>query len=149
MKPVSGERSFVPYSAHFLLIAAHAAALIIGATAIFYYLVFFPPVFRGWPETTPYYSVAGWVVNEAFPMQSVEVELYIDNRFIAHRMADVSRPDVFAAGRAKTDKCGFNFELPTLARGEHEAQVYAVHKVGTGDYRTLQRIGKPLQIKVS
>ncbi len=150
MKTVSGERKFISNRAHVLLIAAHAAALIIGAAAIFYYLIFFPPVFRGWPETTPYNSVAGWVVNEASPMQSVEVELYVDNQFIAHATADFPRADVLAAGRAKTDKCGFNFDLPPLARGTHEAQVYAVHKVYAGGaYRTLQRIGKPLRWKIS
>jgi hypothetical protein len=150
MKSVSSERKSISNRAHFFLTAAHAAALIIGAAAIFYYFVFFPPVFRGWPETTSYNSVAGWVVNEASPVQSVEVELYVDNQFVAHATADLPRADVVAAGRAKTDRCGFNFDLPTLARGTHEAQVYAVHKVYAGGaYRTLQRIGKPLRLEIS
>jgi hypothetical protein len=88
-------------------------------------------------------------VNEAAPMTSVEVQLYVDNRFVADKMADISRPDVVAAGRAKSDKCGFNFELPPLEKGEHGAQVYVVHKVGAGgNAYTLQRLSRPLRFKV-
>jgi hypothetical protein len=137
---VIGPRSF--------LVAAYAVTVIIGGLSVGYYLLVFPPHFRGWPEITSQHSVAGWAVNEAAPMTSVEVQLYVDNHFIADRIADMSRPDVVAAGRAKQDQCGFNFELPPLAKGEHEAQVYALHRVATGTYYTLQRLGKPLRFNV-
>ena len=136
-------------SPRLLLVAAHAITVIIGALSVGCYLVVFPPHFRGWPEIRPDKTVAGWAVNEAAPMTSVEVQLYIDNHFIADRIADLSRPDVVAAGRAEHDKCGFNFDLPPLEKGEHEAQVYVAHEVGAGGvYRTLQRIGKPLRFRV-
>lgn len=132
-----------------LLVAAYAVTVIIGAFTVGWYLLIFPTYFRGWPEITPEQSVAGWAVNEAEPMTSVEVQLYIDNRFIADMTADMSRPDVVAKGRAKSDKCGFNFVLPPLEAGEHEAEVYVMHQVGAeGTYRTLQRLGKPLRFRV-
>lgn len=131
-----------------VLLTVHAAMLIIGVVSIFSYLTFFPSSFRGWPEITPYNSVAGWVVNEAAPMRSVEVQLYIDGHFVADGMANISRPDVVAAGRAKQYKCGFNLALPPLSSGEHEAQIYIAHQIGTGAYRTLKRLGKPLQFKI-
>jgi hypothetical protein len=86
-------------------------------------------------------------VNEAAPETRVEVQLYVDDRFVAAGIADQSRPDVVAAGRAKSDRCGFNFPLPPLEKGEHQVQVYAVHEVGSGSFRTLQRLGKPLFFK--
>ena len=130
------------------LVVAHAVIAIIGIISVGCYLFIFPPYFRGWPEITPENSVAGWAVNEAAPATSVEIQLYVDDHFIADRMADISRPDVVAAGRAKHDKCGFNFVLPSLEKGEHKAQVYVVHQVGAGTYRTLQRLGSPLVFKV-
>jgi len=130
------------------LVVTHAIIAIIGAISVASYLIVFPPYFRGWPEVTPENSIAGWAVNEAAPVTSVEVQLYVDDHFVADRMADISRPDVLAAGRAKHDKCGFNFLLPSLEKGEHEAQIYAVHEVGAGSYYTLQRLGKPLLLKV-
>ena len=134
--------------ARHLLIVAHALIAIIGAISVGYYLHVFPPYFRGWPEVTAEHSIAGWAVNEAAPTTSVELQLFVDDHFIAAGKADISRPDVVTAGRAKVDKCGFNFPLPSLAKGEHEARVYAVHEVGAGTFRTLQRLGKPLLFKV-
>jgi hypothetical protein len=139
---------FFSLSPRLFLVVGHAFIAIIGVISVVCYLFVFPPYFRGWPEITPENSVAGWAVNEAAPAMSVEVQLYVDDHFIADRMADISRPDVVAAGRAKYDKCGFNFVLPSLGRGEHEAEVYVVHPVGAGTYRTLQRLGKPVVFQV-
>ena len=133
--------------AHLLLAILNAFTLIVGVVAVGYYLIIFPPSFRGWSEITTYNSIAGWAVNEAAPMANVEVQLYIDGRFIANKTADLARPDVLAAGRSKHERCGFNFDLPPLASGEHEAEVYAAHKVGAGTYRTLQRLGNPVRFK--
>lgn len=137
-------------SADVFLAAIHLLIYCLGIISIFYYVLLFPTSFRGWPEITPYKSVAGWIVNEAAPQQSAEVELYVDDRFVAHKTADISRPDVVAAGRARTDNCGFDFDLrPLLLEpGTHVAQIYAVHKAFTTPYRTLQRIGEPLSFQV-
>jgi hypothetical protein len=136
------------FSPRLVLIVVHAFIVLTGAVSVGYYLTAFPPYFRGWPEITPENSIAGWAVNEAAPATSVEVQLYVDDHFTADAVANISRPDVVAAGRAKNDRCGFNFVLPSLEKGEHEAEVYAVHEVGTGSYRTLQRLGKSVSFRV-
>ncbi|MFN2456120.1 MAG: hypothetical protein ABR577_18100 [Pyrinomonadaceae bacterium] len=148
MKLRAGE-PFVKFrNSQVLLVATHLFILIVGVASVFSYIALFPTSFRGYPELTPYNTIAGWVVNEAAPATNVEVQLYVDGRFIADQTADISRPDVVAAGRAKNDKCGFNIPLPLLAHGQHEAQIYVVHKVGTGTYRTLQRLDKPLRFNI-
>ena len=139
---------FLSLNPRLFLIVAHAFIAIVGVASVGVYLTIFPPYFRGWPEIAPEKSVAGWAVNEAAPATSVEVQLYVDDHLIAAGIADIPRPDVVGAGRAKYDRCGFNFALPSLEKGEHKAQIYAVHQVGTGTYRTLQRLGKPLFFKI-
>ncbi len=62
--------------------------------------------------------------------------------------ADLPRPDVVAAGFARDPRCGYNFPVPRLAAGDHEARVYVVHKVGSGAYRTLQLTGNLLRFAV-
>ena len=127
-----------------LLIVVHSFIAIVGTISVCAYLTVFPPHYRGWPEITSENSVAGWAVNEAAPERNVEVQLYVDDHFVTAGIADLARPDVVAAGRAKSDRCGFNFALPPLEKGEHRAQVYAVHEIGSGSFKTLQRLGKPL-----
>ncbi len=145
----SGKQQVVSRSSQLFLVVAHAVTAMIGVLSVGYYLTVFPPYFRGWPEITPSNSVAGWAVNEAAPMTSVEVQLYLDDRLIAGRIADMPRPDVVAAGRAKYEQCGFNFDLPPLEKGLHEVQVYVVHEVGGAvSSRTLQRLGLPLRFEV-
>ncbi|HEX7175166.1 MAG TPA: hypothetical protein VF240_07775 [Pyrinomonadaceae bacterium] len=122
-----------------------AGALVVGARS-----VFFPPRFRGFGEVTAGGQVAGWVVDgqEETTARPVEVQLYIDGVFAAAATADLPRPDVLAAGRARDERCGYSFALPTLAAGEHEARVYAAHAVGGGAYRTLQQTGAALRFRV-
>jgi hypothetical protein len=76
------------------------------------------------------------------------VQLYIDGRFVASRVADLSRPDVKAAGRALDEWHGFSFETPPLDPGEHVARVYVVHESGEGVRRTLQLLGDPKRFRV-
>lgn len=124
-----------------------ALTLVGGAAAVYLYASYFPPYYRGWGEVTAHRTVAGWAVNERLPEERVEVQLYIDGRFVAGGVANLPRPDVVAAGRARDERCGYSFDLPALAEGEHEARVYALHKVGDGSYRTLQMTGEPLRFK--
>ena len=105
----------------------------------------FPPHFRGFGEVTRRGEVAGWAVDAARPGVRIEVELYIDGRFVAHSIATLPRPDVLAAGRATDADCGYRFPLPALAEGPHEARVYALHAPGPADLRTLKQRGDPLR----
>lgn len=133
----------------YLIVKSIIEILFVGALAIGFYLTAFAPFFRGSLDNADARSIAGWVVNQAEPQAHVEVQLYIDGQFAGNRKADVSRPDVQAAGRATDERHGFVFDTPALSTGEHEARVYAVHESGNGERRTLQLIGKPLLFSVA
>lgn len=121
----------------------------VAALAVGFYHGAFHPYFRGWSELTAGGSIAGWVVDESSPSRRVEVQLYVDGKFVASRVAELPRPDVLAAGRARDMWNGFDFALPPrLAPGAHEARVYAVHESGAGARRTLQQVGRELGFAV-
>ena len=133
--------------ARFLLAKAIIEALLVGALAVWFYVSAFPPFFRGAVDVTDRNGVAGWAVNSANPQERVEVQLYIDGRFVAHTIADQPRPDVRAAGRATDENCGFRFAGPfALDSGPHEARVYVVHASNNETRRTLQLLGNPLSL---
>lgn len=132
---------------HLLIGKLTLEALFVACLAVGLHYVFFNPYFRGWTEMNGR-QVSGWAIREDAPAMRVEVQLYIDGRFAAHQTADDPRPDVVRAGRARDEWNGFNFDLPTLARGEHEARVYVVHESGGGVRRTLQQLGRPLRFRV-
>jgi hypothetical protein len=133
---------------NFIIAKSIFEALFVGALAIGFYLTAFTPYFRGTLDYADAQHVAGWAVNQAEQQSHVEVQLYIDGRFAADSTADVSRPDVSAAGRAADENHGFVFDTPPLAAGPHEARVYAVHVSGEGERRTLQLVGKPMIFKI-
>jgi hypothetical protein len=133
---------------HLLIGIPLAATLFIGAASVYVHYVFFPPRFSGWGEVTAGRSISGWVVDRAGAEGPVEVQLYVDDRFAARGLADLPRPDVAEAGWTKDARCGYSFGVPSLAVGEHEARVYAVHKVGDGTHVTLQTTGNPLRFRV-
>lgn len=132
---------------HLLIGKLTLEALFVASLAVGLHYVFFNPYYRGWAEMNGR-QVSGWAVREDAPATRVEVQLYIDGRFAAHQTADYSRADVVRAGRARDEWSGFNFDLPALPRGEHEARVYVVHESGGGIRRTLQQLGRPLRFRV-
>jgi hypothetical protein len=127
--------------ANFLIAKSILEALFVGALAVFFYLTTFNPFFRGaLDEATPEH-VYGWAVDEKSPARRIEVQLYIDEQFVAAAVANLARPDVLAAGRAEDEAHGFSFATPALAPGEHEARVYAVFAGRDESRRTLHQIG--------
>ncbi|HKG22948.1 MAG TPA: hypothetical protein VKC34_13695 [Blastocatellia bacterium] len=126
---------------------AIAEAALVAALALLFYFTTFPPYYRGWGEATQQ-GIQGWAVNNASPWDRVEVQLYIDGRFVAAQTANLSRPDVSSAGYAKDEWHGYAFGLPPLERGEHEASVYALHRSKEGTRYTLQLLGKPIRFRV-
>jgi hypothetical protein len=133
---------------NFLIAKSIIEALFVGALAVGFYLTAFHPYFRGWVDEANARQVHGWAFDSSSPYTRVEVQLYVDGRFVGHRTANLSRPDVKAAGRAADEWIGFVFDVPALDAGEHEARVYAVHESGGGVRRTLQLIGKPLRFSI-
>jgi hypothetical protein len=132
---------------HALIAKSLLETLLVGGIALSFFVTAFPPYFHGWGEATAT-SLAGWVVNDASPWERVEVQLFIDDKFVASGLADKSRPDVYAAGWSKDEWHGFAFDKPDLSIGLHEARVYAVHTSNGKKKRTLQLIGDPIRFQV-
>ena len=133
---------------HLLMAKSIAEALLVGALAVTFFFVAFPPYFEGWGEATPN-AIAGWAVNRRQPSQRVEVQLFIDDQFVAARGATLPRPDIVTAGMAADEWHGYSFEIPALNEGHHTARVYAVHSSGQGARKTLQLLGNPIQFSVT
>ena len=126
-----------------LLLAKSAVEIILVAgLGVGFFLVTFPH-FQGWGEATPR-TIEGWVVSQQHPDQKVEVQLFIDNKFISSGVADRPRPDIVVAGKAKDQWHGFSFEIPALHQGYHVARAYAVHSTYGSRRITLQLIGDPI-----
>ena len=120
--------------------------IFVATIAIVVFLNVFPPAFKGWGEAViETQSIAGWAVNDAEPWERVEVQLFIDGKLYGAQVAQLSRPDVSAAGWAKDEWHGYNFEIRDLEPGDHEARVYALHR--SGKRFTLQLLGDPVRFK--
>ena len=139
-----------PQLVNVLISKSIVETILVGAIAICAYLNAFPPTFHGWGEAVvESRSIAGWAVNDADPWRRVEVELFIDGKPSGEQIANLSRPDVVAAGWARDEWRGYNFVLPSLPAGNHEARVYARHASGDATRYTLQLLGDPISFVVS
>ena len=124
--------------------------IVIGTIAVVIYVNAFPPTFHGWGEVVlESETIAGWAVNNAKPWDRVEVQLFIDGKFMGKQVAELSRPDVFAAGWSKDEWHGYSFMMPGLPDGPHEARVYAQHASGNGSRFTLQLLGDAIRFEVN
>lgn len=134
---------------HALIAKSLAEVLFVIALAVYFSYTNFNPYFRGSVDVADGRVVTGWVVNEASPNERVEVHLYVDGHFVAHRLADAPRPDVFEAGRSLDAAHGFVFNLPPLPPNRtYEARVYAMHATGEATRRVLQQFGMARQFSV-
>ena len=121
--------------------------IFVGTLAVVVYTKLFPPTFHGWGEAVvEARSISGWVVDDADPWRRVEVQLFVDGKLVGTQVAQLSRPDVAAAGWAKDEWHGYNFVVNGLAAGTHEARVYALHQ--QGDRYTLRMLGDPIRFEV-
>ena len=125
-----------------------AEALLVTAVAVAFYFATTNRHLRGVLDQADSQVVTGWVVDEAEPSIRVEVQLFIDDKFVADTVAAEFRPDVREARRAADDWHGFVFRTAPLPPGEHEARVYALYSGGAGTRRTLQLIGKPFRFRI-
>ena len=133
---------------HALIGKSILETLLVGALALFGFMNIAPPYFHGWGEVTNA-GIAGWAVNNATPWDRVEVELYIDGKSFGRSVANLSRPDVQAAGWSKDQWHGYKFSLNSLTAGSHEARVYALHHASDGVYKSLQLVGDPIPFVVN
>lgn len=90
----------------------------------------FSPQLRGAIDVADQKHIAGWVHDPQTPAQSIEVQLFIDGKFIATERADQRRDDLVKTGATTQPNHGFDIsvELLNLPNGEHQAQVYAVRE---------------------
>jgi len=132
---------------HVLIGKSIAETLLVGALAVFTFVTVLPPYFHGWSEANEK-GIAGWAVNNAAPWDRVEVQIFIDGKFVAQALANQSRADVQAAGWSKDEWHGYTFSLTGLAAGRHEARIYALHDSGAGTRKTLQLLGDPVSFLV-
>ncbi|HWN11600.1 MAG TPA: hypothetical protein VNO50_20395 [Pyrinomonadaceae bacterium] len=132
---------------HILIGKSILETLLVGTLAVFTYITILPPYFHGWGEITET-GVSGWAVNHAEPWARVEIQLFIDGRFIAQSVANKSRPDVLAAGWSKDEWHGYVIPISSLAQGTHEARVYALHHSGEGARKSLQLLGSPIPFSI-
>lgn len=128
---------------HLLIGKSIVETLLVGGLAVFSFMTILPPYFHGWGEVTSS-GISGWVVNNGDPWERVEVQLFVDGKFVADGAANQSRPDVSAAGWARDQWHGYSFRLTSLSPRYHEARVYAVHESGAGARKSLQLLGDPI-----
>jgi len=133
--------------AHLLIAKAIVETILVGSLAVFTFFTVFPPYFHGWGEATSR-GISGWAVNYRRPLERVEVQLFVDQRFVASSVANLARPDVVAAGWASDEWHGYEFSVGALDGGIHEARVYAMHESGGGTRRSLQLLGDPITFSV-
>lgn len=130
-----------------LLAKSILETIFVGTIAVVVYVKLFPPTFHGWGEAVvESQSISGWVVDDADPWRRVEVQLFVDGKFVDTQVAQLSRPDVVVAGWAKDEWHGYTFVLSGLSEGAHEAKVYALHQ--SGNRYTLQMLGEPIRFDV-
>ena len=123
--------------------------VLVGTIAVAAYFNAFPPAFKGWGEAVvESRSISGWAINDLDPWQRVEVQLFVDGRLVGTQVADHSRRDLVAARWASDEWHGYNFVVPGLTAGSHEARVYALHSSRNGSRYTLQMLGDPIRFQV-
>lgn len=110
----------------------------------------FSPLLRGAVDIATREQVAGWAYDPGSPGESIEVQVFIDGRFVASGLADRPRPDLVAAGAAADPNHGYSVTIAgiPIPSGRHTVQVYAV-RPSAGEARLLSplsRSGIPIDV---
>jgi hypothetical protein len=133
--------------AHVLIAKSIIEVLFVSALVVIYFLNVFPH-FHGWGEATDH-AITGWAVNSRKPSEQVEVQLFVDNKFVGRSVASQSRPQVVAGGWARDEWHGFSIPVSAMQSGYHEARIYAIHDSGGGSRKTLQQLGHVVHFEVA
>ena len=90
----------------------------------------FSPQLRGAIDVASQTRIAGWVHDPQSPDQPIEVQLFIDGKFVATERADERRDDLVRTGATTQPNHGFSISVESLSLpdGEHRALVYAVRE---------------------
>ncbi len=106
----------------------------------------FSPQLRGAIDVADQTRIAGWVHDPWLPDRSLEVQLFIDGKFVANQMADQHREDLVTAGVTTRPNHGFSFELQgfNVTSGKHSAQVYAVREAAGASKILIPIVASPV-----
>lgn len=104
----------------------------------------FSPRLRGAIDVADQTRVAGWAVAPDAPEAALEVQLFVDEKFVASKLAAEERSDLVSSGVTSSPNHGFSFDLTqiNLAPGRHTAQVYAL-RPAAGATKILLPISRP------
>lgn len=107
------------------------------------------PFVRGAIDVADATRVAGWAYDPLSSNEALEVQLFIDGRFVASEMADERRNDLVERGATVQPGHGFTFRLAPLAPGRYEAQVYVVRSSFGRSKMLLPLSRTPIAFEVS
>ena len=107
----------------------------------------FSPRLRGAIDVVDQTRVVGWAVAPEAPEVALEVQLFIDEKLAASKLADEERIDLVNSGVTSNPNHGFNFDLTriNIAPGRHTAQVYAL-RPGAGATKVLLPVSRPPRV---
>ena len=99
----------------------------------------------------PMLAIAGWVHDPRSPSESLEAQLFIDDKLAAMELADGKRPDLVESGVTANPDHGFDFDLTplNLPPGRHTAQVYALRQAAGANKILLPVAKQPSVFEVS
>lgn len=106
----------------------------------------FSPQLRGAIDVADQTRIAGWVNDPWSPEQSLEVQLFIDGKFVASQLADHAREDLVTAGVTTRPNHGYSFQLRqfNVPSGKHTAQVYAVREAAGASKILIPIVASPV-----
>lgn len=111
----------------------------------------FSPQLRGAIDVADQTRVAGWVNDPQLAEVALEVQLFIDEKFVASQLADLRREDLVSAGVTARPNHGFSFELEqfNLSIGEHSVRVFAVRDAAGASKILLPVTAAPRRFQIS
>lgn len=111
----------------------------------------FSPQLRGAIDVADQSRVAGWAHDPQTPDMPLEVQLFIDGKFLASKLADELRDDLVKAGATSRPNHGYSFSIEgmNLSTGDHSAQVYAVRNAAGSSKILLPITSSPRKFQVS
>ncbi len=110
----------------------------------------FHPFLRGAIDIANGSRIQGWAVDPSSDQETVEVQLFVDEVFIAQTRADVERVDLVAAGVTSYPGHGFVFAIDgmKLTPGTHRAQVYVLRRALGGSKILIPISKQPVSFSI-
>jgi hypothetical protein len=131
-----------------LIVKSILEAILVVSLAGFAFINLRPPYFQGEAKITNN-EISGWVVNSKAPGERVEVQLFVDGKFIASAVANQSQRGSVVMPAGATDEAhGYTFPLELLNSGVHEARIFALHGGRDGSRKTLRLVGVPVSFTI-